>query len=82
LVGKKKIDDWGRNAVKKHTRIYGTNSVSYMGSSCEVALIAANGLQLTEGREFNQKTTMEARNLNIPQNFLRSSKPLLLVRCS
>jgi len=37
--------------------------------------------QLTEGREFNHKTTMEALNLNIPQNFLRSSKPLLLVSC-
>jgi len=40
-----------------------------------------NVLQLTEGREFNHKTTMEARNFNTPQNYLRSSKTLLLVRC-
>jgi hypothetical protein len=42
---------------------------------------ALNMMQLTEGRGFNHKTTMGARNLNISQNFLRSSKPLLLVRC-
>ena len=40
-----------------------------------------NVMQLTEGRELNHKTTMGAQNLNIPQNFLRSSKPLLLVSC-
>jgi len=44
-------------------------------------LITHNVMQLTEGRDFNRKTTMEARNLYIAQNFLRSSKPLLLVRC-
>jgi hypothetical protein len=43
-----------------------------------VAKMAYNGLQLTEGRDFNHKTTMEARNFNTPQNFLRSSKPLWL----
>jgi len=40
-----------------------------------------NVMQLTEGRDFNHKTTMKARNLNIPQNYLKSSKTLLLVRC-
>jgi len=43
--------------------------------------ITHNVMQLTEGRDFNHKTTMEAQNLNIPQYFLRSSNPLLLVRC-
>lgn len=41
----------------------------------------ANGSQLTEGREFNHKKIMEARNFNTAQDFLKSNKPLLLVRC-
>ncbi len=40
-----------------------------------------NVMQLTEGRDLTHKIMNEAQNLNIAQNFLKSSKTLLLVRC-